>query len=225
MRIAFKCPACGVTGKAPESYAGKSVDCPECSAPIPIPLAPPAPTGTTSHAPRPAGATLRNTILLLSVCGIAWGVTLHAAPYTASTKIHYGSIIVASAVIGFALTKRIGAQWLFWASVSVGLVAACVWYRFDVYCTSWTHVEHDDELESSYEDWIYRASGEHSYRKHWMTKRGEFLREYSAEGPFVGTGKQHGHWTSFTWEGRKLEHLWYWYGEKITEGEWHLRNR
>ena len=48
-----------------------------------------------------------------------------------------------------------------------------------------------------------------------------------SEGGMSETGKPHGKWeTSFLGTGRFDRHTtWYWYGEVIDEGEWHLRNR
>jgi hypothetical protein len=37
MRISFKCQACGTTGKAPEKYAGQSIECPDCKAGVQLP--------------------------------------------------------------------------------------------------------------------------------------------------------------------------------------------
>lgn len=53
----------------------------------------------------------------------------------------------------------------------------------------------------------------------------------NAEGPLSESGKLHGHWVvnvlDNSDEDLNLEtvHGWFWYGEEITEGEWHLRER
>ena len=44
------------------------------------------------------------------------------------------------------------------------------------------------------------------------------------EGPIAGTGKHHGKWDYFQWKPFTTETVFYWYGEAVTEGEWHLRN-
>jgi hypothetical protein len=47
-------------------------------------------------------------------------------------------------------------------------------------------------------------------------------------GPLSESGKKHGHWTAIGMR-NEIEQLpsnrWFWYGEEITEGEWHLRNK
>ena len=54
----------------------------------------------------------------------------------------------------------------------------------------------------------------------------------SGEGPMSASGKPHGEWENQDlragwWDlpGRGESKTWYWYGEEITEGEWHLRNK
>lgn len=42
---------------------------------------------------------------------------------------------------------------------------------------------------------------------------------FFSSGPLSPSGKRHGEWTS---SGRRR---WYWYGDEISEGEWHLRNK
>lgn len=37
MRISFKCGACGETGKAPETFAGKVIACPSCGKGVQLP--------------------------------------------------------------------------------------------------------------------------------------------------------------------------------------------
>ena len=44
------------------------------------------------------------------------------------------------------------------------------------------------------------------------------------EGPLSPSGKWHGQTTVTIWEPFKRSSKWYWYGEEVSEGEWHLRN-
>jgi len=55
------------------------------------------------------------------------------------------------------------------------------------------------------------------------------LPKWWAHGPMSPSGKRHGEWTFF-FHGDddtppRLMASWYWYGEQISEGDWHLRNR
>jgi len=66
-------------------------------------------------------------------------------------------------------------------------------------------------------------SPEHAQSLSWMHRR------WTYDGPMAGTGKPHGHWTMTHYNNSgfpiAFADQFYWYGDKITEGEWHLRNR
>lgn len=47
----------------------------------------------------------------------------------------------------------------------------------------------------------------------------------SFEGPLAETGKPHGKWVMFNSSTLQTTYHFYWYGEDVSEGEWHLRNR
>jgi len=50
-------------------------------------------------------------------------------------------------------------------------------------------------------------------------------------GPMTRSGKRHGHWVIRRYDEkdvlllREVVDEWFWYGEPVSEGEWHLRNR
>jgi hypothetical protein len=44
-------------------------------------------------------------------------------------------------------------------------------------------------------------------------------------GPLAPSGKPHGEWTVILWKPQDYStFLWYWYGDQISEGEWHRLN-
>lgn len=45
----------------------------------------------------------------------------------------------------------------------------------------------------------------------------------SLNGPVSSSGKRHGKWTYYNGDSY-VEHSWYWYGEEVSEGEWHKLN-
>ena len=51
-----------------------------------------------------------------------------------------------------------------------------------------------------------------------------FRATYS-RGPMARAGVLHGHWVTTCCDPSMVRHAWYWYGEEISEGEWHLQNR
>lgn len=104
-----------------------------------------------------------------------------------------------------------------WCTAVVGILVFTAFFRFDTYTNYWT-----SENGMSYADTKQRYTGKIVYRRIW-----KFTPSYtSADGPIIQTGvdlKVHGHW-SFLDRDFQREDRWYWYGEEITEGEWHLRN-
>ncbi len=82
---------------------------------------------------------------------------------------------------------------------------------------------------TTYHDTYARWSGHQTYRRMWGDDALGQLRD-SAEGPMCGDPPRlHGRWT-YSYFGHnpfsfREEHEFYWYGEKVSQGEWHLRNR
>ena len=66
------------------------------------------------------------------------------------------------------------------------------------------------------------------YRKTETPLNDQWPNSVTMEGPMSEGGKPHGHWKVgiFDLETREFKnlHRWYWYGEEISEGTWHLRN-
>jgi hypothetical protein len=101
-----------------------------------------------------------------------------------------------------------------WITLLVIVLSSVYYVRFGTYDRYWT----DQETDISYIDTRSRWTKDYVFRK----VRG---KSWSAEGPFLGTGKQHGHWENVDWSDKfTVTHEFYWYGEPITEGTWHLRN-
>jgi len=151
---------------------------------------------------------------------LAFLVTLHTESGL-GTMLHYLSLIVGSAGIGYAIAKRFGRLWSPWWFVAGGIGLACVWYRFDYYSYHWG--EEKNGVELNYYDYRWRSTGKLFYRDFWSRNDDG---SYHAEGGFSDSGKQHGPWKSFSSDDySKTDYEWYWYGEPISEGEWHLRNK
>ena len=70
-------------------------------------------------------------------------------------------------------------------------------------------------------DWLYvdfcrRGSDQPYYR------RGHSGGS-SVRGGFSKSGKQHGQWELYDLQARERTLVWYWYGERVSEGEFRLR--
>ncbi len=44
-------------------------------------------------------------------------------------------------------------------------------------------------------------------------------------GPIAGTGRKHGKWTFYNRKSSHLFYQFYWYGDEVSEGEWHRLNK
>jgi hypothetical protein len=120
--------------------------------------------------------------------------------------------------------------------VPVMLVMIFVWSRFDYRELHWKNEKDPPEERWDYTDYVYRSHEYPFYRKmHRFGGKDDTYISISTSGPMSETGKLHGQWKTSIW--RKIENpnsldevfdhseQWYWYGEPITEGDWHLRNR
>jgi hypothetical protein len=84
------------------------------------------------------------------------------------------------------------------------------------------------DFHDTYKHW----SGEFIYRR--MSKFydadksvGSHSLFWRTQGPMAGTGKPHGHWITNKFGDDNPYHKdeFYWYGEEVSEGNWHLRNK
>jgi hypothetical protein len=62
------------------------------------------------------------------------------------------------------------------------------------------------------------------YLKVLLFDENEHLTGWAA-GPLTKNGKLHGEQTTVIVSPYLVTHTWHWYGEEISEGEWHLRNK
>jgi len=128
------------------------------------------------------------------------------------------------------------------AGLGVGLLGVAAWY--DQYTTVWERVRNPaggnwvevthlilmadplwDTERVTYRDTYTRWRKRLVYRRvSFHAPKGSTLDD-SAEGPLAGSGKQHGEWNFVYWHPFRAERRWYWYGDEITEGEWHLRDK
>ena len=88
-----------------------------------------------------------------------------------------------------------------------------------------------DKDESHYHDTRHRWSDRLLARAYSEYKTSDHIHlVYYASGPMAGTGKQHGEWTHELYDDSRIlpidtETAFYWYGEEVSEGEWHRRNK
>lgn len=144
------------------------------------------------------------------------------------------------------LLTGIGASWFAtkWipmhrrATIIVAVaVALFLWGRSDYYIKRWE--KFNDGEPTKYSDYYRRFSNTLFYRDIWIELENG---SHHIEGSFSESRKPHGHWHEsvaddkangykyFDYKEQAIpgwfyKDTWYWYGEEITEGEWHLRNK
>ena len=110
--------------------------------------------------------------------------------------------------------------------VCIGSVIAVGWTyaRFDSYETKWTHESPlaAGIVRSSYVD-TYRRGGTRPCFRRVLSEAGDSV--FRRSGPMAGETKPHGKWTEFAYGASPMtmKVIFYWYGDEVTEGEWHLR--
>lgn len=104
----------------------------------------------------------------------------------------------------FAIVAVIAVLWISWKVTS------------DFYIETWTNT-FGDQVEDRFRAW----GNVHIRRDVSFSDRSG-----SMSGPMSPSGKPHGAWVVTYLElGKPDEQIWYWYGDRISEGEWHLRNK
>ncbi len=154
------------------------------------------------------------------------------------------------ALIGscFAATAAIIWPWFrLWLYVPIAstatLILVTVFGWHDQYTVHWTSVWDPEKLEYvqteeplgwaeecdqpliRYRDTYFRWRKTTSYREMRYREDDSSGLDDTHKGPRSESGKPHGQWHSVSWDPFHSEDEWYWYGEEISEGEWHLRNK
>ena len=89
-------------------------------------------------------------------------------------------------------------------------------------------------VKNAYRDEFVNEVDMRIYVKRWRSNGLVFWKSVSAgtfpemakvEGTYSESGKKHGEWTTTVYSPFKQTEEYFWYGEQITEGEWHLRNK
>lgn len=228
------CPKCHKRLRADRDIAGLTVNCPACKEKFAVPANEVPSIDTTASQARHVDDRERMTFgeLRQSAGGILAGLAALTFLVTVRThelpQLHYLSLMVAVGMATLFVIRRIkpDLKWQRAISFAVAIAAAMLWGRFDYSIHTWKSSEPSPYKEIEFTDYAKRSD----YRPFWRharftTKDGDWITQ---EGPMTETGKLHGQWTVIDISGPVEEwtrHEWYWYGEQITEGEWHLRNK
>ena len=231
------CPNCGKQLKAKPEWHGRHANCPQCATPITIvlpgtaacevpPVAPKTTEVATPASSAPPQAKERSTRWPKVTIGLGLFGWLVFANWGDNTMplLTYPCIIAACVGAYKLIALRRPQSWL----RIVTIVATCgllyIWAGYD------TIIQQRDIQATRYRDTYTRWSHRHIRRKLQSYKSANSIGafeslEYTEEGPIAGTGKPHGEWETVVWNPSfDVQHTFYWYGESVSEGEWHLRN-
>jgi hypothetical protein len=141
-----------------------------------------------------------------------------------------GSICLAAAISFHWFAGRF--RWRLAGALTV--CAVSVYAPFDGYENCWTKFDGSEkEIEGRPKD---RKGARTEYRdSYWRRGRTPYYRycnsydkhecSITMQGPMAGQTKPHGEWTTILWKDDvRQTRNWRWYGETISEGEWHLRS-
>lgn len=109
------------------------------------------------------------------------------------------------------------------AAIAVAILAGAITFGGYKYYSR-TRVQIWNSVDAQYED-TYRVWDDRHLTRYYSTKDADGTLQTVAEGPMSESGRPHGEWTIIYPSLEESTQQWYWYGEPITEGEWHLRNR
>lgn len=161
---------------------------------------------------------LDTLLIILGGNGWLWTFGLQPSPWLLA---HYGLLIIA--VVG--LTRICGRKWPAYRGrikILATVAAICLLY-VDGKCDRY-------ETRSDTNRWLsiktYTRGGRLTH--HYLSSRQHLDGPLGCvlQGPMAGEKlheQKHGLWEF--WDGKHYwKHTYYWYGQRISEGEWHLRN-
>ena len=228
----------------------KPVVVPSTKLPIQPPAVPPA-TPKQDEPEKEMGGreALRTIHESIPYRGIAWVVLTITFLVTLWREegppnlVHYVCLMAISWLAVATVRQRWWkGMWPFLPAVFAVALAVGYFKYVDRYNHYWTNL--NDGIEYTYNDWHWKSgSWNGPYWREFSYHDPEEAGWYRSSGAFSESGKQHGPWkqsmlmpnkkliSTFESDGFKCNRIgcdkttWYWYGEVITEGEWHLRNK
>ncbi len=234
----ISCPACGHEVEIADHYAdfqnGLNLRCPECGKQIPDDAVPrrvkAVEAETKCERPAPADplasqsqtmcefdwqrfwsdAKVAARVVCVVTCVVVWLSTYRAAP-SPWVLVNYAAIVVGTFfglwwILGRTRSLSRKPWRLVIPLVGVALAVGAAGY-FDQY-ENRINLESGIRIVQTCSRW-----GDAPVYEYWFFAEGGY-----GHGPVTPSGKPHGKWKLLSVD------QWYWYGEQVTEGEWHERN-
>jgi len=153
------------------------------------------------------------------VGGLACGVVFFSTLWSTETSVvalNYAAQLVFFAIVGLFLRRRFP-PWKVAMTWATGVAAAAALLLH----AGTDHYELHKENEKGFHVWqtFHRFSGR-PYRARSLSPEG-----FEMWGGVAESGNPHGPWQGYNRADGRRAHYWCWYGEVVSEGEWHLRNR
>lgn len=242
-----ECPNCGKISQVPDEYKGRKLKCPKCgevfrstgdvmlidespatlnvetvNSPFPE-LKEPQVTSQTKDEKQsfPAFVWRKLTDFKWGFLGFffliyAWGTWEDESRIQwflgSLSVVAFVTILFRGTIKNYSKLRKIDWRW----GIIPGVLCA-IWYHSQgIYYERWEK----DGVE--YLDTYSRSGRKHIYRTIWFTDESSPYRW--AEGGISESGKLHGKW-EFTLRNFKTVSHWYFYGEEVTEAEWHRSNK
>jgi phage FluMu protein Com len=225
MAIGVECPECHKVFAAPDECAGLEDHCPACRTAVTIPPFQKSEIATPveKFRSRIDWSSLIFPAQLATI--VAAGITFVCTVHQRAPALNYLALIIGTGTAAYlSASKFFSTKWRWVAACVVGLIAVKGWGTNDYFVE---HVVEQDDATMRKEatNYFYRSQRDWPFKREvWITFPDRYI---SVDGGYTDTGKKHGRWTF--WDstfpaGKATVEDWYWYGDKITEGEWHLRN-
>ena len=185
--------------------------------------------------------------VLAIIGGLVWWLaTLGQVPSIWSFS-NYCALVILCLGVSAAIT-RARPRWFKWVAPALAVLALLIFGWFDTYKRVWATMQDPSTFEwveiedptpwgdrgrdvmmRRYVDTYHRWSKQFVYRRMttWFDESPSswILESVICKGPMSPGGKPHGYWVVTMLKPPYQEREWYWYGEKVSEGEWNTRNR
>ena len=240
--FAVKCPHCSAGLRIKRNLAGTEGHCPKCHAAfvVPDPLqetiidALPVDDDAATFRRKVTGLAIKTGLLATWIIGAVVACVYWFEPPGPGWLVGYIGVVAFVSTTWGLITLTKGFPPRLQSGNARGAVCfilsiASLWayFRTATYVKSWTDVNAKIDYRDTYN------------RSRQIVERVMWWRDPDSpcvymKGQFSETGKLHGRWVTMLRNNSRLSpgefvdpflETWYWYGEKITEGEWHLRNK
>lgn len=233
-QVIVECPYCDGRVSCRPDQVGMTINCPACARRFIFPdprsqietqlILPPTRQLTLIPDSDDSIGTKRYVTIygvLFAICGIiGWTITLWTPPGK-NAFVHYVCLFTACAALVTVVSAYLRWRWYAIAG-GVAVTLLIFGWRF----TQDTYVETLRSTDKMTKETIGRFNSKCYYREVVRYQGDGSAICFTCEGPTSpDSGKPHGEWEYLNWDPLESGKMWFWYGELVTEGEWHVLNK